>query len=166
MAGGGVVYWNSEQIQLKIFWSKHFLLNLFLTKCIRIMSCYRILSKKCCSGRFFNKKVRSSISLWWCSWCFCLFQPARGLQDSQETNRCCPGGEMVLTESLPCFLLVAGCHISYHYYILDHFVLYYGTTFEITYLVISFFNTGHTLSFCPLTLDNLRYYKLDHFIIL
>ncbi len=57
-----------------------------------------------------------------------------------------------------------------HYYILDHFVLYYGMTYAITYLVISFFNTGrpsllHTLSFCPLILDNLRYYILDHFIL-
>jgi hypothetical protein len=95
-----------KKIQLKMDSSKniYFNLDLVLTKCIRIISCKRFLSRKCCFRRFFNKKLRPSTYMWWC---FCLFQPVDShiLYDFQATNSSAPGGAGTLTGSPLFFLL-------------------------------------------------------------
>ncbi len=90
---------------VKIAWGKNiFNLYLFLAKGIRIISCERFLSKKCCSKRFFNQKVRALTCLWWR---FCALQTIWCFYDSQATNRSAPWGGGGLAASPPCLLLVA-----------------------------------------------------------
>ncbi len=65
-ASGVYDFWNYEQKQLKMHWSKKLLiLDLFLTKCVRIISCKIFVSQKCYYRWFFNQKVKASICLWW-----------------------------------------------------------------------------------------------------
>jgi hypothetical protein len=92
--------YNSKWPARKIYFN----LDLFLTKCIRILSCKRFFSRKCCFRRFFNKKLRASTYIWWC---FYVFQPAGShtVYDFQATKRSAPGGASTLTESPFFFLL-------------------------------------------------------------
>ncbi len=70
--------------KLNMAWIKSiFILNLFLTKHVRMIYCFRFLSKKMLFYPIFNQKVKASTCLWWC---FCLFQQA-------ESNVWLPGDQ-------------------------------------------------------------------------
>jgi hypothetical protein len=72
--------YNSKCPEVKIC----FVLDLFLTKCFRIISCERFLFKKCSSRQFFNKKRRASSCF---GGNFVYSSRLVVIYDSQATNR-------------------------------------------------------------------------------
>ncbi len=70
----------------------------------RIIHSWRFLVQKCYVRWFFNQKVKVSTSLWWC---FCILAGWESYMTPRQPIGVRRGGEKALTESPPCFLLVA-----------------------------------------------------------
>ncbi len=97
----------TPKMQIKMALSKKsFIQDLFLTKCIKIVSCSRLLWKKFSFRRFFNKMLQlppvcGGVLYILASWESYIY-------DSQATNRSVAReGGGLLTGSLPCVLLVS-----------------------------------------------------------